>query len=565
MAITLNGITTGLLGYNLRKEMLGEGLAYRETEVYDYEIFATPSSMTGASGYFDIETHIRGYFSNMSGDINVKVLESPANYTLPNDHLRVGKFNVQVEVRRAISYLTGANPELTGNYYKGLDLDFFNSYSTIINNFSEEFSLEAEENGTKLFSHNLSFGLQSGNKATAAQIASGVFSKDKDNTFGINSYVGMEISNTGTHVNYYTETYDLIRNVFSFNKKREVLPASGSTYTYNLNHSLDFKQDGIIDVTERANIQGRLTFEQAKDGYNTLYSSSYTRCNSVYNTYKDFLARESVDDTLISFPMSSSKTFNKPVMSVDYDVTYTNNPNIIAANSGSLEKILDIEINENKYVTINHTHNFLFLRNPTFSNLDALYIDQLIDARTTSPIEVDDFYTSSVFYNPSRPTMNMIKMTASTPNRRKNFSTSFSYTNNPIYFVTIDGVTYKMLEYKINNNIPSDILNEYKIINRPNKRSIINYAYQTEKGTKNISLTAKIERVGNVITSPRSDLGTNIQSLYLHCIRKLMEDFVGFQVFALTYYLSDINYKITSENDLEINLTITYAIKKRKA
>ena len=569
MPITLNGVTTGLLGYTLRKEFLGEGLVYREVEVYDYELFATPGSLsgviTGGSSYSEIETHIKNYFANVSGDINVKVLDSQADYVMPNDHIRVGKFNVQVEVKKIAPYLTGANPEVSGVYFKGLDETFFNSYSTILNNFSEEFSLETEENGTKVFGHSFSFSLQSGSKAKAVEIASGLFSKDKDNAFGISSLVNIEIANTGTHVNYYTETYDLLRNSFSFNKKREILPASGAFYTYNLNHSVDFKSEGIIDVTERANIEGRLSFQQAQAGFDALFPFAFTRCNSIYNTYKDFVAGASVSESLISFAMASSRTLNRPSMSVDYDVTYTNNPSIIAANSGSLEKILDVEIDENRHININHTYNFLFLKNPITSNLDAIYMPQLIAAQSTSPGEVAAFYTNSSFYNSYWPNMNMVKMSATTPNRRKNFSTSFTYTNNPIYLITVDSVTYRMLEYKINNTKPVDIINEYKIINRPNKSSAMNYAFQTEKGSKTISLTAKVQRVGNVVSSPRSDLGANINSLYLFSVGKIMEDFVGSSMLALTYFLSDIKYRVNSDNEIGIDLTITYAIKKHTA
>jgi hypothetical protein len=560
MPITLNGVTTGLLGYTLRKEFLGEGLVYREVEVYDYELFATPSNFTGSTNYQDIETHIKNSFSLYSGDINVKVLESQSDYTMPNDHLRVGKFNVQVEVKRTPTNLTGSNPEVTGNYYKGLDINFFNSYSHIVNNFSEELTLETDENGNKVFGHNFSFLLQSGGKGTATAIASGLFGNDKDTTFGISSLVDLDIANSGTHVNYYTETYDLIRNSFSFNKRREVLSTSGGNYTFNLNHSLDFKADGIIDVTERANFQGRLSFDQAKVGLETFFPTAFGRCNGVYTTYKDFAAGSTVGDSLISFAVSSSKTFNKPSMLADYEITYTNNPNIV--NSGSLEKILEVELTDNRYTNINHTFNFVYLRNPIYSNMDVDYISRLTSAETSSPTEVNNFYTNSIFFNPAWPTMNRIRLTATTPNRRKNFSLSLSYTNNPIYSITIDGVTYKVLEYKVTDTKPVDIVNEYKIINRPTKKSVLNYAYQTEKGAKSVSLTARIDRSGNVITSPRSDLSTNIVSLYKFAVGKLMETFVGTTVLALTYYLSDIKYRVTSDNEIGVDLTVTYAIKK---
>jgi hypothetical protein len=566
MAITLNGITTGLLGYSLRSEFLGDGLVYREVEVYDLELYATPSNLSGhANAYSEVEAHIKAHFALVSGDINVRLLDSPSDYTMPNDHLRVGKFNVQVELKRIPLNITDTNPELTGTYYKGLESTFFQNYSTILNNFSEDFSLETQENGNKVFGHSLSFALQSGGKAKAVEIASGIFAKDKDNDFGISSLVGISLADSGTHVNYYTETYDLIRNNFSFNKKREVLSASGTNYTYNLNHSVEFKPEGVIDVTERGNIQGRLSFTQAKVGLDELYPGAFNRCNAIYNTYKDFVAGATVSESLISFSLSSSKTFNKPALSVDYDVVYTNNPSIIAANSGSLEKVLEVDIDESRQVNINHTYNFLFLRNPVSANLDNAYISQIVAAQAASPTEVGNFYSSSVFYNPSWPNMNMVKMAATTPNRKKNFSVSFGYTNNPTFLVTVDGVTYRVLDYKINNTKPVDIINEYKVINRPNKESVLNYAYQTEKGSKAISLTAKVERVGNVITIPRNDLGTNINSLYKFAIGKIMEDFIGSTALALVYYLSDVKYRVTSDNELGIDLTVTYAVKKHTA
>jgi hypothetical protein len=166
------GITTGLLGYTLRKEFLGEALPYREVEVYDYEFFST--QLTGSTPYTDIESNIKSYYAGVSGDITYKILESPADYTFPNDHLRVGKILAQVEVRRTISGLSGNFPELTGNYYKGLDSSFFNSYATLFNDFKEEFSFENADNGNDIFSHSLSFTLQSGGKNKAIEIATGV-------------------------------------------------------------------------------------------------------------------------------------------------------------------------------------------------------------------------------------------------------------------------------------------------------------------------------------------------------------------------------------------------------
>jgi hypothetical protein len=80
------------------------------------------------------------------------------------------------------------------------------------------------------------------------------------------------------------------------------------------------------------------------------------------------------------------------------------------------------------------------------------------------------------------------------PTRKKMASVTFSYTNNPIYFVVIGSVSFSTLEYRLSETHPIDLVTEYKIINRPNKLSIVNYGYQTDRGEKTISITAKLTR-----------------------------------------------------------------------
>lgn len=565
MPFTANSITTGLLGYKLKKEFLGDGIFYREVEVFDYEIFATPI-FGGSTSFTDIETNIKSAFAGYSGDIQVKNLGSPAEFQFPNDHLRVGKFNVQVEIRKPLANPSTYSPELLGAYYKGFDSNFFVTYGAYFNDFREDFEFEQSENGHDTYSHNISFSLQSGNKTTASAIAQTIFASDKDTTFGISAFIGgaTTVANTGTFRNYYAETYDLARNSYSFTKKRETLPVTASTYNYDLGHVINFKEDGVVDVTERGSIQGKIDFSQALAGYLTQTGGAYTRCNLVFSNYKNFVAGSTVSDTLPNFVLTSSRTYDKPNLNIDYELTFSSNPNISAGIS--TDKTMEIELNENRFVNITHSYNFTPLVSPISANMDLAYIQPVQDAYNNSPAEVTGYYQASSLYSSDRPNMKRIKMSSSAGNRKKALAISMSYTNNPTYFVTLDNVEYAILEYRMTDTKPSDIISEYKVINRPTKSSVLNYAYQTEKGSKTISVTAKIGRgAANIITTPWPDLSANLLSLYKYAVTKALENMSGISIIAMTYFLSDVKYKVTSDNEIGVDVTITYSLKKYKA
>ncbi len=74
-----SGIITGLLGYRLSKEFLGDSaLFYRETEVFNYEIYAIPSFLQ-PSGFSQIETLLKNEFAELKAE---------------NDRLQIAIFNV---------------------------------------------------------------------------------------------------------------------------------------------------------------------------------------------------------------------------------------------------------------------------------------------------------------------------------------------------------------------------------------------------------------------------------------------------------------------------------------
>ncbi len=555
-------IITGVLGYNLKKNFLSEGFFYRETETFNYEIYVKPDD-SSATPYKDIQDRILSqYTTAYSGDVNVKVFEIPADYnSVPKDHVRLGQFNVQVERRRTISDLETQMPELGTDYYKGFDSTFIKANCNNINEISESFSLEENENGNQVYAHDLSFNIRTGGRAVAIKMASGIFAGDQDTTFGINAFINGASLTDGSYLNYYTESYDTIRDNYNFSKKREILPANAASYTYDMSHSLVFEENGTLNVTEKVDVFGHSSYEQASQGAGALISNSYSRCNNLYTTFKDNMAGSAVGDPLVNLALTTTKTYNKPNLQSSYEINYTNNPNYDAAKNASVEKIIDLNTDA-RFVSIQHTYNYTLLISPISGDMDEGYIHFITESNADSPIEISNFYTNSVFYNSNFPNINMISIDANTPNRGRNFSFSFGYTNRPTNFVTINGITYTSLDYKFTDAKPVDIVTEYKIINRPSKTSLINYSYQTQKGAKSLEITARIERTLNTFTNPISNISTHLSNLFKWGIEKLLTSLIGENTFSINYNLSETKYDLNSDNELKLSIVIEYVIKK---
>ncbi len=155
MPFNRTGITTGLMGYSLKKEFFSDSIPFREVETFSFEIYS--SDTLNLSPQYIQSGIYNEFISKYSGDINCKVFDVPAEYQFPNDSIRTAKFNVQVEVRRVPNGLSGYS-ELTGNYYQGLGTGFFLNYSSALVNFKEDFGFQQGENGHQTLEHSVSFG-----------------------------------------------------------------------------------------------------------------------------------------------------------------------------------------------------------------------------------------------------------------------------------------------------------------------------------------------------------------------------------------------------------------------
>lgn len=558
MAFT-SGIVTGLLGYSLKKEMLGDSIFYRETSTFTYEIYSVYLQLSPLIIQSGIYTEFRNRYS---GDINVKVFNQPGDYLFPNDSIRASKFNVEVQVKSVPNLLSTWVPELLSTSgYRGLDETFFVGSGKNLLDFKENFDFQISENGVQTFNHGVSFGLLTGSRQMASSLAASVFARDKDNSFGISVMVGdiSTIANSGTYQNYYTETYDTIRGIYSFNRKRDVLPSGASTYVYNTTHSLDLKEDGIIEISEKGNVKGKLSFAQSQQGADTLISTAYNRCNRFYTIYAPLstnLSSSNITIGLVNTPIKITRAHNRPAISTDYEITYTNNP--LYKNDGTMvQETIDVSDLDIGIVDVKHTIEFNINKRNSTTNLSNL----INTAVTDSPPKISGYFTPDIW------PLKHIKKQITWPNRKpKAAKVIMEYSNHPKYFVTINGVGYRVLDYKVSRTEPSDIISEYKIINRPTKLSVINYAYQTEKGDLTVSIEAGVGRKSDEFADGigiRTDLQPYITNLYNLAVSLFFNDFIGEIPLSFTYYLKDIKYNYNSDTGIiQMTVIFSYSIKK---
>lgn len=586
----LSGLITGTLGYSLKREFLANAIAFREVENFNYDIYSVDIHTFSAD---EIQKQIKNQFSQVySGDINVGVFSTQHTYSFNSDSLRAAKYNVSIEIRKPIQNLASFQPELASGYYSGIDASFISGYGPYLIDFRESFALSNNSNGNREFGHDVSFGLrtgwgpdsatQSGRKSYAQSLVSGIFAKDKSTPFGLSVMSGQlaAIADNSIFRNYYTESYDLIRNTYSFARKRELLPFDAANAVVNLNNSLSLNTDGTIEVTEKATTQGKINFSAARSNLESYISTSFSRCSGIYHQfYNSGVIMQDAQYSLVDFdnllpliniPVKTIKNYDARSLSAAYEISYTNNPTF-SGNSATITQ--NIEFNIDSYDRIEASHTYDFVVNRAIN--DSGYFVTLMNLVTGDSSSTMGLYYTKNFSDIKSifPKFNLIKTSVSWPNIKTKSSVKFAYSNNPSYMITYDGMFFRILDYSIEDKIPTDIVNEYEIVNRPTKMSVLTYGYQTEKGEVSVNLKISLGKQSKsfYIQTPSNFLLFNGYPLsrYLQAVYKLGGELLmskfKFPTTALNWFINDSKFNLDSEGNLNVQLNYVYTFKKRSA
>lgn len=570
--MAFKGLIEGTLGYERKKEFLGgNSLYFRDVEIFNYEIYAADFQTFNPD---EIQNLILSEFSEKyAGDISVKIFQTNNTLQYPSDSIRASKFTVNVEIFKNL------DPE-----GEGITKIVLQRGKKLLN-FREEIAISKNENGNRDFTHSFSFGVrddegenvdylnnyidkQTSNKNTAKEIASQIFEE-----YEYDQYTSIlpELINISNFKTYYTETYDLIKNSYSFSRKREISPFKLNSNTdssnYNLNHSITMAENGVVEVNEKATMLSFNDFDLSKSELDSLYTDSFTRCQNIFNS----IGPEPNSAILIlkDTPIKLIKNYNKQSLSLGYDVTYSNSPEV---NEDGLiiSQIIDFNINE--YNKVEATHTYDYTLNKFLHDYDY-FLSNHMDKESESFNTMSDYYfdlypnIESIF-----PKFSLIKTSVDLPNIKTKASLKYSYSNDPTYFVTIDGIEFKIFNVSVNKKLPTDIINEYKIINRSTRknRAVLSYSYQNVKGELEIKITANVGKNSdqfylggdflNIGENKNKTITQIMDKIYQYAGILFLNNFPE-SVNVFNWFISDSSFSFDSEGIINATINYNYSLK----
>lgn len=566
------------MGYSRRFENFGLGLPFRIVEKYDYEIYDID-----LRGQGDLRQYFKSQFSQylniVTGDINITSFSVPNSNNFKEDTIRSQKYSVSIETYKSDLYQNGYdNTKLTG--ISGVIADYYH----LLKDLNESFSFDNSESAEKSYRHDLSFSLKTGDsysnfsdlKNAAEDIATNLY--DTDGTAGL-SKIGFQdyaIYTTGNVTQlYYTETYDALRNSFSFSKTRGILSAASSGYTYNLSHSIAYDQEGFFKIDERIKVAGNKTYAQAVSGFNSVLAGSESRCETIATGYFSMTSLQTLNSST-NYSNFVRLAFNKtcviPALSVEGSVSYTNNPNFQTGLSRN--STVSIHKLTNGAIEMEHSIDYSLMAHIT-GRTDNIYVsgaNTIMGVLSTDAANSTQ-YCKSIYSGLTNITglslagLNRIKSSYAAPQRGKLCRASFSYTDNPIYNIdyvnpfnseAITGLT--QLEISTDESLPKDIIHEYKVINRPTKQTILNYGYQQELSTASVSYKGILTRRDNSFNSLYLPTG-EVAALVAHSKPTFLNKvLLGADMF--NFFLSSVKYNFNSANELDVNVEYSYTLKK---
>ncbi len=329
-------------------------------------------------------TYGKGRVTNLSFD---SAPEVTAN------QVRISKYSATIQI-----YEKGDLSDLGGTYYEGVKTSIEKTDYEFIENLSENFNFNTNDDNTYSYEHTVSLGFISGKdgfdpRSSAQQLARDIFKNTPDVGLVDNEYSGF-LNQSGRRT--YSESYDLINLNYSFTEHfTRASSESGKNHVSKFSHTLAHDEQGNVTVRETAEIKGMEEHPvsgyiyNAIEGMNDELDNSYARCNKVFSGFASFGDIMGTSFHLLN-PRSISigKQYDSGAGIVNYDVTYTNNQNLSGSfineytMSSTLDNDKNIEVTENGNIHIYGGKSGEF---EGFSQYNSLQAD--IDNR------VSNFYT----------------------------------------------------------------------------------------------------------------------------------------------------------------------------
>ena len=346
-----------------------------------------------------------------------------------------------------------------------------------------------------------------------------------------------------------------------------------------MDHAINYDADGYFRITESLSVFGKKHFNQALTGFNSLTVGSSGRCAEKIAQYAPIVYKQTNDSSAAVSSgikqVSISKVFKMPELVVDGSVVFTNDPSYFDNITKSDE--LSVERDSNGTLKMNHSFNYSLLGfvdgvTDTKAVSGSNNILQLIAGDRAGSISTCQSTYSNLTGVTGRrhpDALTLVESNITAPVRGKAYSASFSFSDDPMYdlskivnpFTQTQITGFKTMDVSLDQTEPKDIIEEYKIINRESKQSVLSYGYQQEPGSVSINCKGQLVRPAqNLFEQFKLPTGEAVDLLKYS--KGLFLNHVMYDEKLYNYFLRGSSYTFGSENTFDLNLDFVYTRKR---
>ena len=594
-----------VLGINASSQFLGnETVRLRTVKAIDVEGFIdsratntdiegveetqnTISALIGTLNNAKTETEeiiINGYNFGTGKIISANFPSAPGGAT--DNQILLGKWSASLEV-----YESGNSELITGAFDQ---LAIPNS--NFLQDFSESFSASRGEDNSYDFSHDVSLKYISGLQPAAGggsekinpingakTLAQSIFSQTLT-SFNLSLGIDSSYDYSSVAQNFFNETYDLENGTANFQKRFSLFntesTAGQTNYSAQITTAFEMGDDGVAKVTERGEIKGRdplpkNIMTKSLEAHQSLLSSSYTRCNAVYNTYKSYLSTpptlpwlKANRSSLVNSIVSQSKSVNINAGTVSYDVSYTDENNI-----KNIDRIEDktIDLSTDGNITTVSEKGTITVRYSKFSQAPASIIAKLPSSASVKT-RCSDVYAKTKRTGSLRLLKNTSSYAAasfSTAFARggKTLEYSYEFTDDPE--VIASPATFTKKQIKTADAI--GVVNTKVIMfpNQPGHQAYVQWPGQTSVSTRTVTADAQMLRATTNNLTAFREFKTASREIFQDMLLKALEFFQDNPSFTTIdksqVYVSDISFNFDNENKLGGTLSLTIVGSRNEA
>lgn len=450
----------------------------------------------------------------------------------------------------------------------GATLEIYNivPFPQYLDSFSEDFNVSLDESNTYNFSHSLDItylsGVEGGGDpidpiATAKSLAINLFDQTpaQFSTVIPPSYGSISAASR----KYFNESYNLIDGSCTFEKQLSLLPSGLSTYSLKVSNEFSFDDQGIVTVSENGEISPRSPdfLEEAKEALDTELSKSYDRCNSIYDSYKNYLGANS--SSLYSQPITKNKTLNNSEGTSSYTVEYTDNLTYVNLNTIE-ERQINLNISDN-ITTVSE--------DGTIISINSKSVD--FDPYTLMPSRATVKNRCEAFYNENMPASNPYALKNlnnkfTVPRYGKQITYNYVFTSDANVFDLDDDAVFSRKEATHADKIGTP---EQSTMIIPNVSSaILHTPGQTSMGTRSSSFKGSLRRprfTNNLDNRPTPTAAINTVK------QEVLSD--AYMVFANNnlirsvdknqIYVTSASYTFDSQNSFSMKVDCTFTMKRQ--